>query len=408
MGSGIAYTAASHGYNVVCVDTDATLVKKAFVGLRELADRRINSGKMSHIQCDETFARLQVGDKLAALKDADFVIEAVAEDMPLKRKIFGELDRFCSARMILATNTSSLSVSAMAETLTHPERFVGMHFFNPAYIMPLVEIIAGGKTNNQTIVETVALSRAMEKTPVKAKDRPGFIANRVARPFYLESLALLERGVADIRTIDSALKTAGFPMGPFELLDLIGLDINLAVTKSVFAGFGNAPRFAPNPIQERLVAEGRLGRKTGRGFYDHSGAQPAPAYETPIPGLPAGTLDKPAFKAFAAGLGRPADAATWVYSRIISAIINEGVNAVGEKTSLARDVDLAMTLGFNYPEGPMTTADGVGLDIVHDLLKSFEPDSPSGRHAPAALLIEHIKAGELGEKTAAGLLRHSL
>lgn len=408
MGAGIAHAAAAHGCQVLCFDSDAGIVKKAMASLSERLDQKVKAEKLSAYQRDETMGRLRAADKLADLAAASFVIEAVVEDLGAKRKIFGELDRVCSPATVLASNTSSLSISTMAESLTRPERFVGMHFFNPAAVMPLVEVIAGAKSANQTIVQAVSLARALDKTPVKAKDRPGFIANRVARPFYLEALHLLERGCADVASIDASVRASGFKMGPFELLDLIGLDVNLAVTKSVHEGFGRDARFAPNAIQQKLVADERLGRKSGRGFYDYSSEQPTPAFETPVKGVTDGMLTDGAFAAFAAAIERKPDAGTWLFARIIAAVINEGAVTAGEGTSLPRDVDLAMTLGFNYPEGPMTLADRVGLDVTLDLLKAFDKDSPTGRHRPAPLIAERVAKGELGEKTASGLLWHSL
>lgn len=409
MGAGIAYTAAVHGYQVRLTDAAPGAVDKGIAGLREMAEKRVTQHKMSRRQCDEIFAALHPAATLAELRDADVVIEAILEDARAKQNLFVELERVCTPRAVLASNTSSIPITTLAEPLKHANRFIGMHFFNPAPVMPLVELIAGERTDHQTVVSAVAVARAMEKTPVKAKDRPGFIANRVARPFYLESLAMLERGIADISTIDAALRSAGFPMGPFELLDLIGLDVNLAVTKSVYGGFANAPRFAPNAIQEKLVAEGRLGRKSGRGFYDYANpSAPTAALAMSVRGLPDGALQAAPFMAFCRELGRPADAASWIHARVISAVINEGATTVGEKTALARDVDLAMTLGLRYPEGPMSLADRVGLDVVLELLSCFGNDSPSGRHAAAALLTDTVSAGKLGEKTAVGFLVHSL
>jgi len=408
MGAGIAHAAAAAGMHVTCVDADKGAVTKALDGIVKRLDERVNRGKLSNYLREETVKRLHAGDDLSSLKNCDIVIEAIVENADAKKKLFRELEGIVSDRAMLASNTSSISITKLAADLKHPGRFLGMHFFNPAPVMPLIEVIAGEKTDNQAVVDAFSIARALEKTPVKAKDRPGFIANRVARPFYLESLDLLKRGVADIRTIDAAMRSAGFPQGPFELLDLIGLDVNLAVTKVVFEGFDKPSRFAPSEIQEKLVADGRFGRKTGRGFYDYSGDQATPAFETPVKGIPSGALDKPGFKAFAEGVHRKPDAETWIYSRVITAIIGEGARCAGEGTALPRDVDLAMTLGLHYPEGPMATADHAGLDVCRDVLKEFQTDSPSGRHEVPQLMLDHIAKDELGEKSAAGFLWHSL
>ncbi|MEE8169831.1 MAG: 3-hydroxyacyl-CoA dehydrogenase NAD-binding domain-containing protein [Phycisphaerae bacterium] len=408
MGAGIAHALAWNDHRVVCADADPDIVRKAFDAIRKRMDDRVQRGRCSAFARDQMMGRMRVADSLDQLSDAEIVIEAVMEDTAVKRTLFGRLEGICGDQTILATNTSSLSITKLAEALNRPDRFIGMHFFNPAPVMPLVEVIPGERTGRRALVEAVALANALEKTPVQAKDRPGFIANRVARPFYLESLDLLQRGIADVATIDGALRAGGFPMGPFELLDLIGLDVNLAVTHTVHQGFDRADRFAPNPVQEKLVAQNKLGRKTGRGFYSHGAETASVAFETQVNGPSKGVLKAPAFVAFAAALNRPADLETWIYARVVSAVINEGAVTAGDQTAKPRDVDLAMTLGLRYPEGPMTLADHVGLDVVLDLLQTFEADSPSGRHAPAPLLVERVRDGELGEKTASGFLWHSL
>lgn len=408
MGAGICQALAEAGCQVWCMDTQRSLVEKAFAGIRQRWDDRVTRGKLSAFQRDASVKRLHTAERMDEFKDADLVIEAVAEDLPLKRKLFRDLDTACPQRTILASNTSSLSISAIADGLKHADRVVGLHFFNPAPVMPLIEVIAGKQTGRQAIVESFGLAKTLAKTAVQALDRPGFIANRVARPFYLESLWMLGKGWADVATMDAAMRAGGFPMGPFELLDLIGLDVNLAVTRSVWEGFDKPARFAPNEIQEKLVADGRLGQKSGRGFYDYAAKPPHVAYEAPGKGIPADRLGNPAFRAFSEALDRAPDAAAYLYARIMTAVINEGAITAGEKTAKPRDINLAMTLGLRYPEGPMALADRVGLDLVLDLMRHFEQDSPAGRHTPAPLLLEKVAGGELGEKSAAGFLWHSL
>ncbi|MBK8270082.1 MAG: 3-hydroxybutyryl-CoA dehydrogenase [Planctomycetes bacterium] len=408
MGGGIAQAAAAAGFVVHTLDTNPDLVKAAYAKIGERLDGRVAKGSLPRHDRDNTMSRLHVAKDMAAFKDCEVVVEAVSEDVALKRKILGRLDAAVTPRTLLGTNTSSLPISKLSEGLNHADRFLGMHFFNPAPVMKLIEVVRGEKTSEQSMVDARAICTALDKTAVKVKDSPGFIGNRVNRPFYLEALHLLETGEADIRTIDSALKTVGgFRMGPFELLDLIGLDINLRVTETVYEGFGKPARFAPNSIQQKLVSEGRHGRKTGCGFYDYSNGEPTPAYETKARGAsswqPGASL-----KEFAAMLEKPADRAMWIYARIFMAVMNEGALAA-ESVALPRDVNLTMELGFNYPEGPLATADYVGLDICQRLLADFHTETNGDdRYAPNPLMNRHVAKGELGEKTAHGFLYHAL
>ncbi len=408
MGSGIAQAAAASGFIVHTLDVSPDQVKAAYAKIEERLDGRVKKGSLPRHERDATMSRLNVAKDLAALKDAEVVVEAVSEDMALKRKIIGQLDEMASARTLLATNTSSLAISKLGEGLKHADRFLGMHFFNPAPVMKLVELVRGAKTCEQAMVDARAVCTALDKTAVKVKDSPGFIGNRVNRPFYLEALRLLETGEADIRTIDSALKTVGgFRMGPFELLDLIGLDINSSVTETVWHGFGKPSRFAPNPIQQKLVSEGRLGRKTSCGFYDYTNGEPTPAYETKALNA-SGWKPSAALSEFAGMLDKKADRNMWIFARIFMAVMNEAA-LVANEVALARDVNLTMELGFNYPEGPLATADFVGLDICHRLLAEFHQQTGGDeRYAPNPLMDKHVEKGELGEKSAHGFLYHAL
>ncbi len=407
MGAGIAQAAAQAGFVVETRDTNPDLVKRAHASIGDQLARQVEKGRISRAQRDAAVARLRVAAERDAFAGAALVIEAVPEDLGLKRRILSELDAALPPTVVLATNTSSLSVGALAEGMRHPQRFCGLHFFNPAPVMKLVELVRGPQTDDQTVLYGVAFARALGKTPIKVKDSPGFVVNRVARPFYLESLALLEAGAADVPTIDRAVKSVGgFPMGPFELLDLIGLDVNLAVTKSVYEGFGRPKRFAPSAIQERLVGQGRLGRKSGRGFYDYANSTPTPAYETAVRGS-SERPGRPAFEAFAAALGKPGDGDSWLFGRVLLAIINEAARAA-ESIALPREVDVGMKLGLNYPSGPLELADLMGLDVVLEFMLAQQADDPAGRFDPAPLLLSRVSAGELGEKTAQGFLRHAL
>lgn len=408
MGGGIAQAAAAAGFTVYTMDTSPDLVKGAYAKIAERLDGRVAKGSLPRHERDSIMSRLHVAKDMSTFKGAEVVVEAVSEDMALKRKIFAQLDAVAGERTLLATNTSSLPISKLGEGLKHSARFLGMHFFNPAPVMKLIELVRGEQTSEQSMVDARAICTALDKTAVKVKDSPGFIGNRVNRPFYLEALRLLETGEADIRTIDTAVKSVGgFRMGPFELLDLIGLDINLRVTETVYEGFGKPPRFAPNAIQQKLVADGRLGRKSRNGFYDYTNGEPTPAYETTAR-VPAGWQPSAALKEFAAGLEKPADRAMWIYARIFMAVMNEGA-LTADSVALPRDVNLTMELGFNYPEGPLATADYVGLDICQRLLAEFHKETNGDeRYAPNPLMDRHVAKGELGEKTAHGFLYHAL
>ncbi len=408
MGAGIAQAGAVAGYAVHTYDVKPELVTQAYAKIAERLDGAVAKGKMSKLERDQAVARLHVGKSYDELKDAEVVIEAAPEDLALKKKIFAELDRVCSAKVLRGTNTSSLSIATIAEGLKHADRLLGIHFFNPAPVMKLIELVQGPATSDQTMVEGRAVAAFLAKTPVKVKDSPGFIGNRVNRPFYLQALHLLEKGEADIRTIDAAVKgVGGFKMGPFELLDLIGLDINLSVTQSVYEGFNKPERFKPNPIQEKLVETGRLGRKSGRGFYDHANGNPTPAFETPLRDATAWKPSK-ALTDFAAALGKPADRAMWLYARIIVAVINEG-GLTADTIALPRDVDVTMELGFNYPQGPLGLADFVGLPIVQKLMADFHTESGQSECYRANTLLDRLVAdGKWGEQSAKGFLFHAL
>lgn len=408
MGAGIAQAAATAGYSAVTLDMSPDLVRSAYDKITERLDRRVAKGKLSGVERDRITARLRVAEGMDSLKDAGVVVEAVPEDLNLKRKVFANLEEVVSERTLLATNTSSLSIAKIGEGLRRSDRFLGMHFFNPAPVMRLVELVSGPGTAEQAVVDARAVCTKLGKTAVKVKDSPGFIGNRVNRPFYLEALRLLETGEADVRSIDGAMRdVGGFKMGPFELLDLIGLDINLRVTETVHNDFGRPSRFSPNRIQQELVAAGHFGRKTGCGFYDHRDGQPTPACETPLKDL-SSWRPTPALRGFAAALERSADRAFWIYARVFMAVMNEAA-LVADSIASPRDVNLAMELGFNYPEGPLATADHVGLDVARKLLAGFlEESGGDDRYRANPLVDRLVSQGHLGEKAARGFLYHSL
>ena len=270
MGAGIAQVAAQAGFDTLLYD-----IKQEFVdiGLDRISKFLAGSrqrGKLSAEEENEILGRLRSTTNLAECKGTNLIIEAAPEKLDLKRDIFKQLDSICGSETLLATNTSSFSVTAIAASTIHPERVLGLHFFNPPPLMALVEVIQGDRTSDETIEKDTALMREMGKTPARAKDTPGFIVNRVARPFYNEALRILGDGDASVESIDRIMRQAGnFRMGPFELMDLIGNDINLAATESLYRSFFEDPRFRPSPIQQRMVMGGNLGRKTARGFYTY-------------------------------------------------------------------------------------------------------------------------------------------
>jgi 3-hydroxybutyryl-CoA dehydrogenase len=271
MGAGIAYAAAASGFDVLLQDVSDTAVERGITTIQNDCRKGVEKGKLSAEQSASLLAKIRTTSSTADLGFCDIVIEAAIENIDVKRSIFSGLESICPPDTILATNTSSLSVTAIASSMKRPDRFVGMHFFNPAHIMKLVEIIQGHATSDTTVSRTRQLAVDMGKVPVLAKDTPGFIVNRVARPFYGEALRILGEGIASIEAIDRIVTLeGGFKMGPFELMDLIGIDINFAVTKSMYEQTFGEARYRPHVIQQRMVHAGTLGRKTKRGFYTYN------------------------------------------------------------------------------------------------------------------------------------------
>ena len=270
MGAGIAQVSVQAGFETVVYDVSQEFIDKGLGRIRGFIQRSRERGKLDREEEERILARLSGSLKLEDLSGACLVIEAAPEKMELKREIFQKLDFVCDPESLLATNTSSLSVTAIAAATKRPERVLGTHFFNPPPLMALVEVIQGEQTDPVNIQKAVDIVRRLGKTPVRTKDTPGFIVNRIARPFYNEALRILEEGDVTVENIDRIMKDAGgFRMGPFELMDLIGIDINFTATESLYRAFFHDPRFRPSPIQHRLFLAGQLGRKTGRGFYNY-------------------------------------------------------------------------------------------------------------------------------------------
>lgn len=346
MGAGIAQVAAAAGHDVVIYDAREDALTTARDRLHETLGKLVAKGKMSASGSTALFGRIAWAGTLGALKDSDLVIEAIVEDEGVKKELFRTLSALVSDQAVIASNTSSLSVSALAAACQKPERFLGLHFFNPAPLMPLVEVIPALQTDPGLPPRMSALMDQWGKRPVLARDTPGFIVNRIARPYYSESLRILEEGIATAPQIDHIMKEeGGFRMGPFELMDFIGHDVNLAVTESVWQACHHEPRYQPSFTQRRLVDAGWLGRKSGRGFYDYRDGTPVPD--------PAEI---------------PATERSAVFERILAMLINEAADAWYYRVADRDAIDLAMTLGVNYPKGLLRWADEWGISAVVTVL----------------------------------------
>lgn len=269
MGQGIAVSCALAGYTTKVFDVNEQACVRALSLIEKILNQLSEKGKVTAIASNEAFSKISISTNLNQLK-ADLVIEAIAENLSIKQNLFKQVEALNTANTILASNTSSLSVSKIAAGLTNPKRCAGLHFFNPAHIMKLVEVVAGVQTEPEMLTLLKNFAKSIGKVTVDAKDSPGFIVNRVARHFYVESLLAVEKGAASFETIDSLMRASGFKMGPFELMDLIGIDVNYAVTESVYKGFKKDPKFKPSPVQKEKIDKGELGRKSGKGFYAYS------------------------------------------------------------------------------------------------------------------------------------------
>lgn len=371
MGQGIAQVAAMYGHPVVVVDTVEEACQSARQSLEKILSRLVEKGRLANGEDQEILKRIRFSSQMKDCRDCGLIIEAIVEDLSVKQEVFRRLEEIVPEDCILATNTSSLSITAIAAACQKPERVLGAHFFNPAPLMPLVEIIPGLATENFVVETTRRLIDEWGKTTVLAKDTPGFIVNRVARPFYGEAIRILEEGVADAATIDWAMREiGGFRMGPFELMDLIGNDINYKVTETVWESFFYEPRYKPSFTQKRLVEAGRLGRKSGRGYYDYAPDAPAPQPRK----------DQK--------LGEE------IFFRILAMLINEAADALFWQIASVEDIDLAMTKGVNYPKGLLQWADEIGLAKVLNKLQQLQEEYSEGRYRPSPLLKRMAREGK--------------
>ena len=366
MGSGIAQIAATKGHEVCLYDSFNKSLENSKNNLNKILSRLVEKERINNTTKKQILGRIKYSSNLKDIKESCLVIEAIVEDISIKQELFKEVESIVNENCIIATNTSSLSIASIAGACKKADRVIGIHFFNPAPLMPLVEIIPAVQTSQQTSKKTKNLIDSWNKVSVIVKDTPGFIVNRVARPFYGEALRIYEEGIADFITIDWAIKEiGGFKMGPFELMDYIGNDVNYTVTETVFTAFYFDPRYKPSFTQKRMKEAGYYGRKTGKGFYDYSQDFPEPKkdYE----------------------LGKK------ILFRILSMLINEAADAVFLKIASKKDIDLAMTKGVNYPKGLLSWADEIGIKRVFIQLDELYNEYNEDRYRPSPILKRMIK-----------------
>lgn len=371
MGAGIAQVAAQNGSEVVLVDLNQEMLTKAENNLDKVLARLVEKGSISEDEKINVQGRITYSTDVHDFKSSKIVIEAIVEKLEVKHNVFANLETIVSQECILASNTSSLSIASIGSVLKNSSRVIGIHFFNPAPLMPLVEIIPAVQTSQETLDFSKELIRSWKKVGVICKDTPGFIVNRVARPYYGEALKIYEEGIADFATIDWAMtKIGGFRMGPFTLMDYIGNDVNYAVTESVFASFYYDPRFKPSFTQKRHMEAGFYGRKSGRGYYNYAEGSVLPqANEDNV-------------------LGQK------IVNRILAMLINEAIDAVFLNVATKEDVDLAMTNGVNYPKGLLKWADEIGLNNVLMQLEELFHEYGEDRYRPNPLLRRMVKEGK--------------
>lgn len=361
MGSGIAQVAATSGCAVKLFDLNQEALSKSKNALETTLSKLVEKEKINATEKSRIQNNISYVNNLKDLSDSDLVIEAIVENLEVKRKVFSELETLVSENTILASNTSSLSIASIAASCQKPERVIGIHFFNPAPLMQLVEVIPAVQTSEEVLQKSVQIISDWKKVVAVAKDTPGFIVNRVARPFYSESLRIYDEGVADFATIDWALKTiGGFRMGPFELMDMIGHDVNYVVTETVFTAFYFDPKFKPSFTQKRLLEAGFLGRKTGRGFYNYNQELPAPTEDTVL--------------------------AKSIFERVIVMLINEAADTLFLNIASAKDIDNAMTKGVNYPKGLLTWADELGINWCVEKLDELYNEYHEDRYRCSPIL----------------------
>lgn len=368
MGSGVAQVAATAGHSVVVYDSNAAALEKSKSLLDSTLKKLVEKQKLTEQKAAGIYSNISYAGDLKPFAGCGLIIEAVIENLEVKQKLFAELENIVSENCVLASNTSSLSITSIASACKKSNRVLGIHFFNPVPLMPLVEIIPGISTDKKVTETSKKLIDTWGKVTVLAKDTPGFIVNRVARSYYGESIRIAEEGIADYATIDWALKEfGGFKMGPFELMDFIGNDINFKVTETVWEQFFYEPRFKPSFTQKRLFDAKYFGRKSGRGYYDYS---------------PGAVMPNPQKNS---ELGKK------IFNRVIAMLINEAADALYLNVATKEDLDLAMTKGVNYPKGLLKWADEIGLPVILKTLIDLQSEYGEDRYRPSVLLKRMTK-----------------
>ena len=365
MGSGIAQVAATCGWQVNIIDSFPKALENSKSKLKSILNRLVEKGKLNEEQSKSILTRIHWTTNMDEIFNSHMVIEAIVENLEIKQNLFLQMESIVSEDCILATNTSSLSVLKIASACKLKSRIMGIHFFNPVPLMKLVEVIPTEKTDCKLLLEVKTILKGWGKSVVTAKDTPGFIVNRVARPFYNEALKIYEEGIADFATIDWAMKEfGGFRMGPFELMDYIGNDINYSATKAVYDGTNHDSRYKPSSIQKELVDEGFLGRKSGRGYFDYSNnaSEPEPNKDDVI--------------------------GNQIFIRILAMLINAAADALNNEIATRDDIDIAMTTGVNYPRGLLKWADEIGIQKVLKQLQGLQSNSNDNRYQPSPILIK--------------------
>ena len=374
MGIGIAQVAAMNKCEVFLYDQNAEQTEKSLEGLQKVLSRLVEKNKIGFEESENIYNRIKFCTELKDFKDCDLVIEAIIENKEIKTKVFQQLEDIVSENCIISSNTSSISITSLSSELKNPTRFIGIHFFNPAPLMPLVEIIPGLLTEGNLAGEMVSLMKSWGKIPVIAKDVPGFIVNRIARPFYGEALRIVEENIATPEQVDEAMRTVGnFKMGPFELMDLIGIDVNFSVTKTVYADYFYDPKYKPSLLQQRMSEAKLHGRKTGKGFYDYSReSQDARARMQDSKTSIENVEDEKLYSE--------------IFLRIISMLINEAVEA--KRLEIADDeaIELAMQKGVNYPKGLLAWGKEIGYEKVSETLQNLYIEYQEERYRQSPLL----------------------